>query len=114
MTRAFMVQPGRDDVSRARRFGEVTYLFGASDRRPPIWSDEFQAELAERLRARGYDPDVDYVVMTGHLATVALFVSAVHAAWPGSRPQALFYDKAQEDYVQRRLGAACAPEGRAA
>jgi hypothetical protein len=102
--RAFMVHPGRDDVSRAERFAEVRYLFRSDERRPSIWSDEFQIEIVSRLEEFGYCPDSDYLLVTGHLATVTMFIGAVTGAWPDRRPLALFYDKAQEDYVPKRLG----------
>jgi len=99
--RAFVLEPTRLDVSQAREFGELHYIFDAGERRASIWSEEFQAEVVENLKRANFDPEKDLLVIAGHLVPIVLSLTTllrVHRA-----VSVLFYSAVDRCYIERKL-----------
>jgi hypothetical protein len=102
--RVFLVKSTRDDVSDARRFGDVVLIFGDAEPRPRLFSEDFAAEVVRRLETAQYDPEVDYFLVTGDLVSVTMVAAAI-ARESSVPPRALFFDKQVSEYRPLRLGA---------
>lgn len=92
--------PGRD-VSDAERFGEVLYLYQHKERRPSVFSHALLKDVFSRMEEAEYDPDIDFVVVTGNMAMVTLVVTSLVAR--DGTVNLLLFDSAQEEYVQRTV-----------
>lgn len=95
------VNPTRDDVSSAQRYGDIKYAnhkyvypdeIGDDDQRPPSWAKDGIEKAADAFR-----PDADYLLIIGdHLQLVAL--SAALAIRYG-RFRVLRYVPAEKAYI---------------
>lgn len=75
--RVFILEPTKVDVSKARRFGDVKYIFGRGDTRPSIWSEEFAQTCLDILKENDYSPDDDALLMVGQIIPLTKLVAAV-------------------------------------
>lgn len=105
MPKVFMLMPHNVDVSKARRFGELIYIFDRGARRPSLWSPEFIDEMFVQLAEMGYDPATDYLLIAGNMAPIVRAACAL-ARDCDVPPRALFYDAVTADYVELPLGIA--------
>ena len=99
--RVFFVQPNtRFDVKDAERFGETQYLLpnqhGLDHMNPTLC----MRLINEALYSAGFDPDVDYVALTGPNVLLNYLVAIVFAASDPVR--LLIYDQRDRKYVERR------------
>jgi hypothetical protein len=102
--RVFMVRETRDNWTDALRFGDVVAIFRGGDDKPPrLFTPEYTAEALRRLDLHGYDPENDYFMVTGDLASVTMIAAAI-ARDSEVPPRALFYDKSVSEYRPLRLG----------
>ena len=103
MSRVFMIMPHRDDVSRATRFGELTFIYDEHDRRPSIFEAAFIEEALARLDRHQFDPAEDYLLITGNMIPVVLIAAAL-AHECETPPRGLFWDKVAGEYQPMTLG----------
>lgn len=70
------------DLSSAKKFGSLCFLFERGESHPSIWSDEFVDEIRDRLRRINFDPDSDFVLLVGSqvpiIRLVAMLSGEVH------------------------------------
>jgi len=91
------------DVTPARQYGHLTYVFDSEDRRSSVFNcQRFGIELVNRLKALCFDPSTDYLCLAGSLIPVALSLSAIALTW--SRVQVLLYSATETRYVIRDVG----------
>lgn len=103
MPKVFVLQEDRNkDISSARQFGNIIYLFEKFERnRPSIWETEkFQSELLNRLKYHGYNPRMDFVMLLGSQIMVAYLVAALAQQ---SAFKALAFDATTSHYVEIEL-----------
>lgn len=81
MARCFIIEPTELDVNKASRFGELVTLFPANRWRPSVFEPAFADAVVGRLNEEGFDPKVDYVVLTGKQLTLVVAVANVGAAF---------------------------------
>lgn len=68
MSRVYAIQPARRDdfdLSSAKKFGPLHFVFERGERHPSIWSDEYLHEVMHRLEKKGYDPERDFILLIG-------------------------------------------------
>lgn len=89
--RAVVAMPmPRFDVSKARDYGPVVYLFKNPRDVSAMSGQAAMDKIAARLREIEFDQREDAVVMTGQVAVVAMLLLA---AWNGSTPvRCLLFD----------------------
>jgi hypothetical protein len=96
-SRVFFISSNRFDVSAAEKFGEITYLF---DNPPsPFALDKLISELLFELQRCDFDPNVDFIAMTGPtIQLVSLFVAVVNRY---GRVRSLIFDARMDGYRER-------------
>lgn len=100
MARAFfIVEPSGVSTEAAEKFGERVFLF--TEFVNPFSVEKLMRETKERLELAEYDPDTDYIVLTGPCIHVSLFVGLVLLEW--SRAKLLLFDAPNSDYKERNI-----------
>jgi 2-methylaconitate cis-trans-isomerase PrpF len=89
--RAVVAMPmPRFDVTKAREYGPVTYLFENPRDVSAMSGQAAMDKIAQRLREISFDQQEDAIVMTGQVAIVAMLLLA---AWDGVSPvRCLLFD----------------------
>jgi hypothetical protein len=101
--RVFVFEHVRQDLSNARDFGTVTYLFDNKRARSRIFDCvAVQAEILRALQDENYNPKVDLLCITGHLIPMTLLVAAVVCEY--GAPRVLYFDTLQKTYFERTIG----------
>ena len=102
MARVFALEPCRQDISSARKFGRITYLFERDGDRSSIWAPEFPREIVQKLDALGFEPDVDFFVVAGQMVPLVIAISSIVATYGATN--VLFYSSTERHYVTRTIG----------
>lgn len=92
-------QSDRFDISGAHRFGEVEFLLDPDI--SPFNTDRVAMQIAKRLRELDYDPDRDFIALTGPALMLALFMGIVMSAY--TEPRILLFDAKARKYELRTL-----------
>lgn len=79
--RAFLLEETDLDTTGASAFGNVEVLFTQAVYRPSIWSDEFAERVLERLKEVRFDPEHDYIVLTGQVVPLVKATTAIIEAY---------------------------------
>ena len=87
------------DVSSLYDYGEVTFLFGETEKRPPIWRADYVDSVMTKLAANGYDPLVDYFAVVGRMVPVVMVTTSLAARWPEAK--LLYFSSTSREYVER-------------
>lgn len=95
-------QHSKYELSDAKRFGRITYLFRREEYRSSIWSKEYVKEVLDALQHLDYDPEIDYIVIVGYQVTLTLAISAILTRY--RRIQVLLYSAVEQKYIPRTLG----------
>lgn len=102
-TRVFFFEPTKQRIDDALKFGNGEFIFDEHAARASIWStQELTAEILESLERQSYDPDKDFIAVTGHFVPVSVMLSAV-AGYYG-RFKGLMFDGIAHRYVETILG----------
>jgi hypothetical protein len=97
--------PHEKDASSAERFGDMTQIFERGDRRPSIWDAAFIDEALKRLFERHrYHPECDFILTTGPMAPITMFLCALCVECAGAAPRALFFDVVTGEYIAKFIG----------
>lgn len=99
-----MDEDPKRDVSDARRFGELMHVYVHGSRKPALWSNALMVDALARMEAMEYDPDIDFVVVTGNMAMIAMLIANLMAR--DGTINMLLFDSLQEEYVQKTVQAA--------
>lgn len=59
--------PQRDDfdLTSAKKFGRIHFLFEKGETHPSIWSEQFTEEIRARLQRINFCPNSDFVLLVG-------------------------------------------------
>lgn len=91
----------RYDLSATKRFGELTYVFAADERRAGIFDPKFEVDLINALKQNDFDPTVDYICATGSMTPVLLIVAAVACTYGQIR--VLLFDSRNGTYESKEI-----------
>lgn len=83
--RVFVLEPTMHDASGASQFGEITMVFEHQRDHPPTFSQGFRISLMKRLHELSFDPDEDYLVITGQLVALTIAIAAMVAKYGAIR-----------------------------
>lgn len=101
--RTFLLEPVQYRIDGAARYGPLHYIFPPDAARSSIWeTSRLSDEILQRLDRLQYDPNLDYLVVTGHQIALATMIAVVANDYGNFR--ALFYDMNSREYVERVLG----------
>lgn len=84
----------RYNLREAEVYGRIVYVSDAA--LDPFNVQETQALIQRRLKEMGFNPHHDYICMTGHTISVALFCCAVVEVYP--KFQLLMFDARSSSY----------------
>lgn len=102
--RAFIAElHPRFDLSSAKTFGEVTPLTEQRELNPTNL-DLCWTTFRDRLKAKNFDPAVDFIIQTGHSTMTAVLVAVVIHTWGSA--QMLLFDSQASRYRRRMLSPA--------
>lgn len=62
----------RYDVTSAKEFGELVYMFPRGKARAGIFTEEFGVDVSKRLMELQYSPADDYICVSGSFAPVLM------------------------------------------
>lgn len=90
MSRVFVIERTRHDVSSASDYGPLKYIFPPDMHRSSLWSKEFRDELTSRLDDLGFNPKVDYILAAGNTIPLIMLVGALVARFGYVRALAFY------------------------
>ena len=102
MPRAFVLEPSKYDSSQAEDFGKRVYVFAEGEFRISIFDDRFVGKVVDKLMDYNFDPDQDFIVLTGDLIVVSLFAVAA-TSWTDLRVKALAWHSGDRCYKELLL-----------
>jgi hypothetical protein len=103
MSRVFILEMPKHDISDAKNFGEFVEVFGKHHRRKNrLWSKEFKHdEIADRFEELDFDFKQDAILLAGNMQLTLLVVTALISY---STPlQVLAFDSTQNEYSLQTL-----------
>jgi hypothetical protein len=89
------------DVSPASEYGELVCIFNRVQHNAKM-GDDFHRELITKLERADFDPDKDYLVVTGRTNVIAIAVAAMVLRW--GRVSMLLYDPRTKSYQVKDMG----------
>jgi len=100
MAKVFLAEPNdRYSLDAAALFGTVQYVVAEGLR--PFKTPQAMRSLITGLERAGYDPEEDFLCMTGHALAVTLLVAAATQRFP--KVKLLLFDAASSEYKERVL-----------
>jgi len=102
--RVFIVELPRTslDVSTAKQFGDITYVFETSMRRCSVFKhDEFGNSVLEQLSAMNFDPISDYICAVGAMLPVMIALVAIAQTY--DEFNVLLFNSVNGAYVNKRF-----------
>lgn len=107
MPKVFCVEKVRVDVTKAKAFGDLTYIFSEHDHNRGNLFDitEFIREIGTRLVEMKFDPQLDIICIVGRIIPVALFQTAVLFSLGDYRGdlKLLLWNAVEAEYVIRPI-----------
>lgn len=103
--RAFLLEPCDLDVTGASKFGEIVTLYSHKNARPhELTGALFQSCVLDTLEHYHFDPDRDFIIITGKTVALALMIGAVCVTYEDVK--ALCFDPSPDvkSYVQVNIG----------
>lgn len=102
-SRVFFLEKPRQNVEEAKEFGAIDFIFPRDAEHASIWKgEEFTADILQRLDELRFDPDADYIAVTGNMVPLTTLIAAVAATWGQFR--VLCWDWISKDYVAVTVG----------
>lgn len=99
-SRVILVEPNpRYDLTAAEEFGDIVYL--SKTIMTPFNTADLIRTVKERLVAMDYDPETDYVCMTGYSLTVAMFLAVAVRMF--GEVKIVMFDARNSTYKERRF-----------
>ncbi len=80
MPKIFIIERPRNniDVSKAREYGDIIYIFNSQDRRPSAWEHvQFGRMALQRLKELNFDNETDFICIVGTMLIVSVVIIAV-------------------------------------
>lgn len=100
MSKVFVAQKStRFDMKPAEAIGTVEYCTGEFS--SPFNAEGMSQEILQTLTEKGFDPEVDFIALTGAVIPVALLTAVALATYPKVR--LLMYDARSGSYTERTL-----------
>jgi len=90
------------NVSRAKAYGELSYIFPTGASRSSIWSEEFMDEALTSLAAMEYQPRLDCIVLVGAVVPLTKIIARLVAIYGQIR--VLCWSATERDYILQEVG----------
>lgn len=104
MPKVFIIEPPRNniDVSDARKFGDIVYVFEVDDRRCGVFRHVlFGQTILQRLELHKFDPETDYVCVVGAMLTVSIAIITIAQYYDAFN--VLLFNSVDDSYVEKRF-----------
>lgn len=103
MTRKVFVlfEDTKKDVSDAGRFGEITYVYPTNEPHPKVWTNSFVQDMLKRLSDLQFNPEVDYVVVSGTVVPLVLLLTRLARDY--QTLNMLLYDSSVDEYIHKAV-----------
>ncbi len=102
MAKAFVLEPCKNDVSKAEQFGEIIFLYPEGERRVSIWDDDFTEGVLAELEYEKFCKVNDFFVIVGNMAPMIMIAGALVGEY--GHFDALIFDSLSRKYVVKILG----------
>jgi hypothetical protein len=102
MSKAFVVEHCRADVTAAQQFGDVKYIFPRGYRRPGFWSSEYVDAAITSLLDQGFNPDEDSIVIVGHYNPLVVVIAKLISMY--GHLKVLMWDSVSTQYQLKVIG----------
>ncbi len=90
----------RFNIDQVREFGSPVLLF-EKDNRSPYRVNDVIADIEKALRQNRFDPQVDYIALTGSYYMVLLMMATVANSY--DEFQVLMFSPAHDGYVKKKI-----------
>lgn len=90
MSRAFVLEPTELSVAKAAEFGEICYFYPSRKDHPGPMTPYFSVSLLSEAHRLRFDPDEDYVVITGQVLQMTSMVATLVAHY--GKLKALYFN----------------------
>jgi hypothetical protein len=101
--RVFLVEGTKHETKTLEKFGSLIQVFGTHRRRSSMWDPVFRnEEIAGALAFYGYDPQVDFIAVTGPVNIVAMAIGSLVAQEGAIKT--LMYNSVEQAFVEVVLG----------
>lgn len=100
MHRIFILESRGLDYSAAKPFGEVVCIFEGD--RPAITTKKFQTEIRRRLELYKFEPESDYVIVSGAAINMHIYASVLAGMYEIYR--VLVYSPQSNEYFPLEIG----------
>jgi len=104
MSKVFVIEPPKQffDMSSAKMFGEIVYIFDHEDRRCSAWDHvKFGQTVLSRLKALDFNNDKDSICIVGSMLTVSISIIAIAQHY--SSFNVLLFHSVDDRYVAKRF-----------
>jgi len=102
MSRVFIIEPLRShiDISKAKDFGEVIYLFKPMQRRVGVFDHiRFGQAVLKELEDYIFEPENDCICIVGSIVTVSIAIIAIAQTYP--KFSALLFNSTNNEYEKK-------------
>ena len=102
MSRVFVIEEGRHDMSDAERFGPVIALFKPRELNY-LEPEDIVRRVEVALAARDFDQTTDYICLSGYMVACAFAMVALSRIYESFH--VLIFDAQKRTYTERMIGA---------
>lgn len=102
MSKVFVLERTKVDISDAKRYGTVEYVYEDNDRRLSIWDENYKWDTLDVLEHLGFNAERDYLLIAGNVVPMIIVATAMVSKY--GRIQALLYSATERAYILRWLG----------
>ena len=103
--RAFILENGRLSTDAAEEHAHRVFLY---ERLPnPLMPDKLLVELREKLIEYNFDPEADFLVLTGSPVHLAMMTLAAMDLSPWDKLNILVFDSRSDNYVAKEVALPC-------
>lgn len=88
-------------LANAWSFGEVKVLYPTNKQRPSFFDPVYALDLLERLEEIEYNPEIDYIAVTGSIAQIV--ISTLHLMVHCGTINLLVFNAARQCYVSVKV-----------
>ena len=101
MSRCILFEPTKFDIKGIDAYGESVYLFDDIPRRP-LKDQLLECQIIDRLEGLGFDPESDFVVLSGAQLSVLILATTIVSYYGPVRM--LAFDSVTQEYFERSMG----------
>lgn len=96
------------DITAALEYGQLCALFKTFKKENGkyynIWeTEDFQDEIIKRLEELSYNPEIDYILVAGHMTSMVIFATTIISNFDSDYAKFLLWNSKKQKYIVREL-----------